>query len=235
VWGKTTTDGEMILGRNADYYGFGLSDRGSMLIVYHPNEGKKVLSINFIGMIGAFTGINEDGVAFGNMLVFNSSEPEFNEDGVTIQLLLRQAAHKSSNVGEFGRYLIDQKHLISMNVMVADTKNAKILELGTVRSKEKNPVGDFLAVSNYFIDPDMGSGGFKCPRYDSLMRSVEENSGKYNEKIMENALRDAIIEGLNLQAVVFQPSKMVMHISVNKIPAAEGPYREFNLKELFKD
>jgi hypothetical protein len=58
-----------------------------------------VAAITFLGiMIGAFTGINEDGVAFGNMLVFNAADDRTDPAGFPVQLAMRLAASRGPYV-----------------------------------------------------------------------------------------------------------------------------------------
>jgi len=85
----------LIMGRDADYFSLGFTDRGMVVVVCHPDEGMPVISVTFLGMVGAFTGMNARGVAFGNMLVLNTPETR-QEDGLTIQLALRLAAERAA-------------------------------------------------------------------------------------------------------------------------------------------
>ena len=106
----------------------------NLLVVYHPREGLPVLSVNHIGMVGAFTGMNAKGLCFGNLLVFNAAEDETRGGNLPIQLHLRAAAHRCGDLDSFVRYLRDRKHAIPMNVMAADGKEARVVELGLSRS-----------------------------------------------------------------------------------------------------
>jgi len=51
---------------------------------------------------------------------------------------------------------------------------------------------------------------------------------------MKKALHAAMIPTMNIQAVVFEPGKMRMHVSINRVPAGAGPYRVFDLRKLLE-
>ena len=64
--------GHVVMGRNGDSFGMGFGERAMAVVVRRPNQGHATISVNFLGMVGAFTGINDQGVAFGNMVVLNA-------------------------------------------------------------------------------------------------------------------------------------------------------------------
>lgn len=72
----------------------------------------------------------------------------------------------------------------------------------------------------------------KCRRYDSLVSDVKSNIGKFDVEVMKKALYNARIPGINVQAVIFEPASKTAYISINKEPAAGGPYRKFDIMAL---
>ncbi|HUS47856.1 MAG TPA: C45 family peptidase [Phycisphaerae bacterium] len=239
VWGRARGRGGdpntagLIMGRNADYFSMGFSDRGMLLVVRHPREGVPVASVNFLGMVGAFTGINAHGVCFGNMLVFNAAGSQQNNDGLTIQLAMRLAAQRSRTAKDMAKLLTAQKHAIPMNVMIADPNEAQVLELGLRKVQVRRSRDGILAASNYFLTPRLRTKQSRCRRYDSLLAAARKHRGQMTVEKMTEALYEARVQGLNLQAVVFEPTAMRMHVSINHMPAAKGPYVQFDLKKLF--
>jgi hypothetical protein len=221
----------LVMGRNADYFSLGFTDRGMMVVVCHPDEGVPVVSVTFLGMIGAFTGMNARGVAFGNMLVLNTPETR-QEDGLTIQLALRLAAEHAATADEMAEGLQRQKHVIPMNVMVADPYHALALELdlGAIRIRQ----GDrgVLVSTNHFMKPPIIRPEDSGVRYDTLMAAGIASEGAMSVEQMKQALWAARGK-LNVQAVVFEPSRLRMHVSINHAPAAGGPYLVLDLHDLF--
>ena len=241
TYGPATHDGRMIMGRNAEYFGFGLGDRGSLLVVYHPTDGIPIAAASFLGMAGAYTGVNARGVAFGNMLVFNASDDRTNPKGLPIQIAMRLAAQRANSASEMASRLIRMPRKIPINVMIADAHEALALELGLRRSSQRKGKDGTLAMSNFFRDPALAAGGAApyCERYESLLASAADREGRFSVEDMETALHRARLrygpkrKDLNLQCVVFEPEAMRMHLSLNRVPASAGPFSTVDLNALF--
>jgi len=64
AWGRLTADGEVVTGRNLDYYGREVIDRTAVVFVRRPSEpGRRSwVSLGFVGTIGCDSGMNSDGV-----------------------------------------------------------------------------------------------------------------------------------------------------------------------------
>ena len=48
-------------------------------------------------------------------------------------------------------------------------------------------------------------------------------------------MHDASIPNKTLQCVLFEPEKMRIHVSMNKVPASKGPFIEFDINTLLKE
>jgi hypothetical protein len=236
VWDPTGgSHPRLLMGRNSDYFSLGLDDRGGLVVVHHPREGLAVASVGFVGMIGAYTGMNQKGVSFGNMLVFNAAGPSTNDDGLNIQLAQRLAAERSDTAAEMIDQLRGMAHAIPMNVMAADAQQALVVELGLDQVAVRRGDDGVLAAANHFCTPDLASHGVVATRYNTLLRAGRNYraAGGITVPQMERALFDARFEGLNIQAVVFEPGAGRMHVSINKSPASAGPYVQLDAVELF--
>lgn len=232
VSGEASKGGALIMGRNVDYFGFGLEQCGSLIVVYHPRQGVPVVAVSFIGMVGAYTGINGEGVAFGNMLIFNARDQSIAPDGLPIQIAMRLAAHRSRSARAMSAILRSQKRMAPMNVMAADGKEAILLELGLGSSGVRLAGRGVLAASNHFRTPELRAREVACERYATLIATAEKNYGAFDVELMKKTLHAARIKGLNLQAAVFEPAAMKMHVSVNQTPASKGPYTAFDVNKL---
>ena len=172
MWGEATANGEMVMGRNSEYFSFGLSDRGSLIVVYHAEGKIPLAAVSFLGMVGAFTGVNEEGVAFGNLLVFNSSDEGFQPGGLPIQVAMRVAAEQERTARGMVKRLRTHKHVIPINVMVADPKEALVVELAFAQSHVREGEDGVLAVSNHFRSPAIAAAETHCRRYDALIAAA---------------------------------------------------------------
>ena len=119
--------------------------------------------------------------------------------------------------------LRSQKHMVPMNVMTADRRGTIVLELGLKASGVRLARRGVLAASNHFRTPELRAREVACERYATLIATAEKNYGAFDVELM------------NLQAAVFEPAAMRMHVSVNRSPAAAGPYTVFDVKKLCAD
>ncbi|MHC4984921.1 MAG: C45 family autoproteolytic acyltransferase/hydrolase [Planctomycetota bacterium] len=226
-------DGRLVMGRNGDFFGMGLGERGMLTVVRHPPKARATATVAFLGMVGAFTGMNDAGVAYGNMLVFNAAGPKWKPTGLPIQIALRAAAETAGTAAELIEALTAQSHAIPMNIMAADADEALVLELGladtALRRAEANGL---LVATNHFRTPELASHPERCDRY---LRLTGNNDRPVVMTVadMKRALHRNRIRMMNLQAVVFEPERMQMHVAVNRLPASAGPYVALDLARLF--
>ncbi len=234
AWGEASRDRSLIMGRNTDYLSFGLGDRASMIVVYHSTDGIPFASVGVLGIIGSFTGINAKGVAFGNMIIQNAKDAQIQNDGLPIQIALRMAAHECAAAKDMIDFLRAHRRMRAMNVMAADAGEALVVELACHGDDVRRGERGALFASNHFRSPDLRACEVHCGRYESLVRAAKDQHGSLDVEAMKKALYSARIPVINLQAVVFEPAAMRMHLSINRYPASAGPYTAFDVTELLR-
>jgi len=106
------------------------------------------------------------------------------------------------------------------------------VELTPTAHAERASTTGVLASSNYF-NTQLAARPHACPRYESLISAAAAHPAPMTVEQMESALYGARMRGLNLQAVVFEPAALKMHVSINRLPAAAGPYVPLELTPLF--
>ncbi|HDZ42962.1 hypothetical protein LCGC14_0225840 [marine sediment metagenome] len=226
--------GRIVMGRNGDFFSMGFADRGMVVAVRHPADGHATAAVGFLGMIGAYTGVSAAGVAFGNMLVFNAAGPQLHPKGLPMQIALRQAAERAGSAEEMSTILRGQRHAAPMNVMMADADDAVVTELGLKGSAVRRAGADGLLVAtNHFRTPELADHPEQCTRYQRLTSDNDGRPVVMDVTAVKAALHRTRIPLMNLQAVVFEPAAMRMHVSVNRLPASAGPYLVMDLRELF--
>ncbi|MFC0875056.1 C45 family autoproteolytic acyltransferase/hydrolase [Saccharicrinis sp. FJH2] len=235
VWDKATPDGSLMMGRNADYNLKKINKALGIIIVKHPKTGYATVASSFIGLVGSLTGINEKGVCFGNMLVKNSRKDSTQIDGLPIHLWMQIGSEKSASAREMINFLTLQKQMIPINVMCADTSEAIIAELGLNRFSVREGSKGVLASSNYFYSSEMYSKPEIDNRFACLMLNARDHYGEFSLNYLQDAMYDARVPNKNLQCVLFEPSKMLMHVSMNKVPASKGPFFTVDIKKLLKE
>jgi len=235
IWGDATNDGQLLMGRNADYNFKKINKALGLTVVKHPHHGYATVASSFLGLAGTFTGINEKGVCYGNMLVYNGFEDEDKLDGLPIQLAMQHAAENAATAGEMITILTDQQHLVPVNVMCADSTEALIAELGQQNFAIRKGSKGVLAASNYFYSPGMFEETVTDERFTQLMLEARDNYGTFNFGNLKKAMHAARKPRENLQCILFEPAKMQIHVSMNRVPATKGPFIPLDVKKLLSE
>jgi hypothetical protein len=89
VWGKATADGKMYQSRNLDYTMDGGLQDHFMLLVAKPQGKLAFVSPSYAGLVGVVSGMNEKGIAVGEIGA-GASEAERNFNGTPMPFLLRR-------------------------------------------------------------------------------------------------------------------------------------------------
>lgn len=232
VWGEATADGELLMGRNADYNFQRVNKALGIIVVKHPDNGLATISSTFLGLAGSFTGMNEKGVSYGNMLVYNGADDGIDTSGLPIQLLMQMGGEQSSSAESMVRFLRDKRHMIPINVMCADRDEAFVAELSPVATAVRQGTKGVLAATNYFYASGMFETHINERRFANLMTLSKKYHGEFNLEHLREAMHSARQLNENLQCVLFEPAKMKMHVSMNRVPASAGPFTEFDVEEL---
>jgi predicted choloylglycine hydrolase len=235
VWGKATNDGNLIMGRNADYAFKSVNRAIGLILVKHPSTGYATLTVTFLGMIGGYSCMNETGLSYGNMLVHNGTDKTFNTKGLSIQLIMQMAGEQFSTAMEMADFISKQTFLTSNNVMCADKNEAIVVECSQTQSEQRVGQKGVLAATNYFLSPGLYDEYVPCERFAKLMMDAKKNYGNYSVKRVEETMYHARRKGQNLQCVVFEPVTRTMYVSINKVPASKGPFTEFKIDDILKD
>ncbi|NQU87347.1 MAG: hypothetical protein HQ541_16460 [Mariniphaga sp.] len=233
AWGESTIDGELIMGRNAEYETKGLNKVLGLIVVRHPENAYATVNITYLGMVGSFSGMNEKGICFGNMLSYNGLDSSINVSGLPIQIILRLAGESAGTIDEYKEFLLSKKCMIPNIVMAADKNKAIITENTQFESVSREGENGILASTNYFHTERLSKEYEPDDRYSIIMDEVKVNFGSISVDVVKSVMHKARKKKTNVQCVIFEPTYSRLHISINKTPATKGPFRIFNAETLF--
>lgn len=186
----------------------------------------------FLGFAGSFTGINEKGVCFDNMLVYNGYNKRTSTEGLPIQLLMQEAAECSESVEDMQK-IASYKHMIPNSVTCADEQEAIILEVDQKNSAVRKSNNQVIYGTNYFVTDIMAKKHRTGKRFNVLDTTAKKKYGVITQENLKSIMHKARKPQGNLQCVIFKPSERLMLVSMNKVPATVGPFKEYNIDELF--
>jgi hypothetical protein len=204
AWGKLTEDGDVISGRNLDYFTFP-AKLPMMIIAQEPSEPGKLrtLEVSLPGILGASTAMNEEGVFL--MLHDESGLPSEQEHGWIPRVLpLRQAierARAASAIEDIAAVLRGIPLAMGANVHVSfPVANGSSL-LPVVFEWDGNPLDQGVTIRR--ADPDLEADALFCTNhYLSRRNTLPEGSSQDRFLALTNGARGAAPEpgGIDLEA-----------------------------------
>lgn len=126
-WGKWTTDGRLLHGRNLDWNITGDAQDDHVILVWRPRNGIPFMMVGWAGGLGSVSGMNSRGITMGEMTL-PSADATF--DGLPLFLQMRLTLETSSTLGDAVAFMENCKRTTGWNFVVGDGKipDARALE-----------------------------------------------------------------------------------------------------------
>lgn len=254
VWNENTEDGQLLIGRNFDFYVGDEFAKNKLVEFVEPEAGIPYMSVSWPGMIGVVSGMNKEGIT----VTINAGKSKIPLTAKTpISLVTREILQYAKNIEEAIAIAKKRKVFVSESILVgsAHDKNAVIIEV----SPENFGVYRVENTSRVFCTNHFQSEAYKDDRrnqkhiieshseyrYEKLQELLEEKK-KLNPEKMAAILRDksglkdqkigygnekAINQLLAHHAVIFSPEKRLVWVSSN--PYQLGEFVCYDLNEIF--
>ncbi len=213
--GKATEGGILIHARNIDFPDEEVLRKHAVLIVYEPDMGKKMVIPGWAGLIGALTGMNEEGVTLSEDTISTSDD---DIKGTPFMLLLRNALQNANTAEELRDLVKISKKTTGYLVLTTSPKDQQIFlmefnpnifsvfipKAGTCGTEVKGgeegklrafcEVDDVIFGTNNPRDENLikiyaGSEN-SIARFERWQQLVREYYGKFNVEILKKILSD---------------------------------------------
>ena len=256
VWNENTEDGDLLIGRNFDFYVGDDFAKNKLIEFVEPEKGIPYLSVSWPGMIGVVSGMNKEGIT----VTINAGKSKIPLTAKTpISFVTREILQYATTIDEAIAIAKKRKVFVSESILVgsANDKNAVIIEV----SPDDFGVYKVENTSKVFCTNHFQSEAYKNDkrnqkqiveshseyRYEKLQELLQENK-KLNPEKMASILRDksglkdeeigygnekAINQLLAHHAVIFSPQKKLVWVSSN--PYQLGEFVCYDLNEIFSD
>ncbi|MBK1895070.1 C45 family autoproteolytic acyltransferase/hydolase [Chryseobacterium paridis] len=256
VWNENTEDGDLLIGRNFDFYVGDDFAKNKLVEFIEPEDGIPYMSVSWPGMIGVVSGMNKEGIT----VTINAGKSKIPLTAKTpISLVTREILQYAKNIDEAIAIAKKRKVFVSESILVgsANDKNAVIIEV----SPHNFGVYKVQNSSRVFCTNHFQSDAYKDDkknqkhiqeshseyRYEKLQELLQEN-GKLNPEKMASLLRDrsglkgekigfgnekAINQLLAHHAVIFSPQKKKVWVSSN--PYQLGEFVCYDLNNIFSE
>lgn len=254
VWNENTEDGDLLIGRNFDFYVGDDFAKNKLIEFVEPEDGIPYMSVSWPGMIGVVSGMNKEGIT----VTINAGKSKIPLTAKTpISLVTREILQYARNIDEAIAIAKKRKVFVSESILVgsANDKNAAIIEV----SPDNFGVYRVENSARIFCTNHFQSEAYKNDkrnqkhileshseyRYEKLQELLQENK-KLNPEKMAAILRDksglkrekigygnekAINQLLAHHAVIFSPQKRLVWVSAN--PYQLGEFICYDLNEIF--
>ena len=224
VWNEKSEDGSLILGRNFDFYAGDDFAKDKIVAFVNPREGYPFMMVTWAGMIGAVSGMNNEGLT----VTINAGKSKIPLIAKTpISIVTREILQYATTIDEAIAIAKSKKVFVSESIMVASAKDKKVVLIEVapqnfgVYEVENN--SNQLICSNHFqSDPlkndernlDQIANSHSKYRFDRMEELLTENP-KVNAQLAASILRNR--EGLNNAAIGFGNEK-----ALNQLLAHHG-------------
>ncbi|AZA78316.1 acyl-CoA--6-aminopenicillanic acid acyl-transferase [Chryseobacterium sp. G0186] len=256
VWNENTEDGDLLIGRNFDFYVGDDFSKNKLVEFIEPENGIPYMSVSWPGMIGVVSGMNKEGIT----VTINAGKSKIPLTAKTpISLVTREILQYAKNIDDAIAIAKKRHVFVSESILVgsANDKNAVIIEVSPKNFgiyKVQNTSKVFCTnhfQSDAYKDDERNQKHIKeshsAYRYEKLQELLQEEK-KLNPEKMASILRDrsglkdksigngnekALNQLLAHHAVIFSPQKKLVWVSSN--PYQLGEFVCYDLNQIFSD
>lgn len=256
VWNENTEDGDLLIGRNFDFYAGDDFAENKLIGFVEPENGIPYISVSWPGMTGVVSGMNKEGIT----VTINAGKSKIPLAAKTpVSLVTREILQYAATIDEAVAIAKKRKVFVSESILVgsANDKNAVVIEV----SPDHFGVYSVQNSGKVFCTNHFQSEAYKNDkrnrkhkreshseyRYEKLRELLQEHK-KLNPEKMASILRDksglkdkkigygnekAINQLLAHHAVIFSPRKKLAWVSSD--PYQLGEFVCYDLNEIFSD
>lgn len=254
LWDDFTEDGNLLIGRNFDFYVNDEFAQNKIVEFINPESGYKYASVTWPGMVGVVSGMNEKGLT----VTLNAGKSSIPMRGKTpVSIVARSILQNAQTINEAVEIADKFDVFVSESFLIGSAKDNKavVIEMSPKRMDVYETNNGKLICTNHFQ-----SNGYKSDKRNQ--NQIEESHSYYRlEKIEESfqtekkykvndvlkVLRDVSgLQNENLglgnekalnqlmahHGVIFKPSELKMWVSNN--PYQLGAFDAYDLNTVFK-
>jgi predicted choloylglycine hydrolase len=253
AWGNKSYDGNLIVGRNFDFYVGDDFAQNKIVAFINPSNGYKFMMVTWGGMIGVVSGMNEKGLT----VTLNAAKSEIPLSAATpISIVAREILQYAKNINE--AYSIATKHkvFVSESIMIGSLEDNKtvIIEKTPSETDLYSRDDNYIICTNHYQGEKLKNSKLNIENKNesaSLYRfnRVAELMNVYPKISYKNAaaiLRDqkgianadigmgnekVINQLIAHHSIIFEPAKKLVWVSSN--PYQLGAYVAYDLNKVF--
>lgn len=256
AWDSKSEDGNLILGRNFDFYAGDDFAKDKVIAFIKPTQGNPFMIYTWAGMTGAVSGMNTKGLT----ITINAGKSKIPLIAKTpISVLAREILQYATNIDEAIAIAKKRKVFVSESIMVGSAVDNKAI---LIEVSPNNfgvfdvPNSNQIICSNHFQSEELKNDkrnkdqikdSHSKYRFDK-MTELFDNNPKINPIIAAEILRDtkglndkeigygnekALNQLLAHHGIIFKPKELLVWVSAN--PYQLGEFVCYDLNQIFNE
>lgn len=256
AWGDKTEDGSLIIGRNLDFYAGDAFAKNKIIAFIKPSNGYKFMSVNWPGMIGVVSGMNDQGLT----VTINAGKSDVPLSAKTpISILTREILQYASTISEAIEIAKKRQVFVSESILIGSAIDnmAVTIEVSpenfgvySVENSNQLICANHFQSDAYAKDPNNiehkaeSHSQYRYERMEELLNRTSKLTPQIAVDILRNreGLKDTSIGYGNEKAlnqllahhgIVFKPKEQLVWVSSN--PYQLGAFVAYDLNMVFKE
>lgn len=253
AWADKTTNGEMILGRNFDFYVGDEFAKNKIVAFYAPDKGHKFMFVTWGGFTGVVSGMNDAGLtvtinAAKSRIPFSTATP--------VSLVAREILQYAGNIKEAIAIAKSKEMFVSESFLIGSAADHKavVIEKTPDDWDVYDPNSDHILCTNHYQGPKLAeqelnkeqmaesASVYRYQRLQELLnaqypltpqkavRVLRDRSGRGGVDI-GNGNEKAVNQLICHHSIIFMPDSLRVWVSTS--PWQEGTYVCYDLKKVF--
>ncbi len=234
VFGKATKTGELIAGRNLDFYDAGVGKYGAILMHAAPDKGHRFLTVTWCGIINGWTLMNDKGIVTSNNTAYGGGADGDSLKGISTCFMLRKVAQYAATVQEGIAIVRKGPRACGTNMLIAggNPPDAVMVEFDHKAIAVRRATNGAVFAANSFrklynsktVDDYLGF----FSRYRILDKLIKKHHGKI-DRTMNFAGAEGVPMWCNLHSALLLPKDLIIRVSMGEAPAYKRRFRGFRM------
>ena len=184
VWGENTSDGNLLIARNFDFYAGDKFSEEKIISFIQPEKGYKFMAVSWAGMIGVMSGMNEKGLT----VTINAGKSDMPLVAKTpISLVTREILQYASTIEEAIEIAKKREVFVSEAILVGSAIDNKAIVIEM--SPENFGVFEMENSSKLICSNHFQSDAYKND--ENNLKAISDSHSKYRFDRMEELLTEA--------------------------------------------
>lgn len=245
LFGPATATGELIVGRNFDYFNIDVAEYASIIIHYRPEGKHSFVTLTWSGVVNGWTLMNDRGLCAANNTAFHLSD---SLEGISTCFLQRLIVENAPTV-EVGIEIARRGPRACGTAMLVAGRSSRALSSDGGRDDRWTAVElefdheDFVvrkATDGYVLASNdfrlLGCGRRRADvadgtRYGTLFGLIRKDHGRITRTMNFAAAPGVPLRSINLHSCLLFPSDQTLAVSMGRVPACGERYRRLRVTE----